>query len=257
MGAPPPGAESRVLDRADTAALGAALSAFRCEAVVDQVAYTAEDAASLHAVLPPSVTRWILVSSAVVYGPGDGLSEADLPHPDSAFATAKLDAERAALAHAGARVLRLGYLYGPGHAPLTPSGRIADLAERLRRGVPVALPCEIDDTPRLQPLFAEDFAAVVLATLEHPAPPTVLNVTGPETLSWAEALTAWAQAAGAPPPHFERLSFAELQGRAPEAHRPFLGALLRPPTLSRACLVETFPTLPFTRFVDGARAVLR
>ncbi|MBU0552789.1 sugar nucleotide-binding protein [Myxococcota bacterium] len=230
--------------------LSARLTAFDPAVIIDHVGYRPEEIAHLLAAKPPRA-RLIYISSAVVYGEGRPrpYTEADPPRPRGPFAQAKHAAEAAALA-GGAISLRLGALYGPGHAPLTPWGRDAGLLERLWAGAP--LPAPLIDRPVIQPLFAGDLGRLIVDLLHRPDAPSILNVVGPEALSWRGLFEAWAAEIGAPAPQIIPAAPQALE--VPAHVRPFLSALLDPPQLSGALLARTFGA-PTTPFAAGLKAV--
>ena len=243
---PPPGIEWAPLDRHDTEALRCALGAFEPETLVDQIVYTAAESEALGQALPQSVRRVIVASSAIVYGADRrGLPyDEDAPlTPDDPFAQTKAAADVAARTLPSATVLRLGMLYGPGQAPLTPLGREPRLRERLLAGEPLPVPA--DDPPRLQPLFAPDYGELIRRLLETEKSPPALNVTGDETFSWGALLSAWATAWGTPSPRLEPIGHEALAARAPPYLRRFLPSLLAPTRVStarlRACVPEWRP----------------
>ncbi len=247
----PAGADHAVVDRHDAAALAAALDDFGPEFVVDQIAFTPADAKGLLAALPHGVRRVVTVSSAIVYegDPAVRGGQVEAPHVENdplagpaapPFAHDKAGADLAARRDPRGVVLRLGLLFGPGHAPLTPLGRAPDLRERLRAGTPLPLPA--DDAARLQPVFAADFADLVARLLAYPgALPSALNVTGGEQLDWRTWLSAWATAWGTPAPQIEPCSPAVLAHLAPPWLGRFLPALLAPPQLDTGRVRALFP----------------
>jgi nucleoside-diphosphate-sugar epimerase len=265
----PPGADLVLVDRHELGALATVLDDFGPDFIVDQIAYDAADAESLLERLPPGVRRVITVSSAVVYegDPAARAGRADAPHHEDdplvgqgapAFARAKADADRAAGRDPRSTVLRLGLLFGPGQAPLTPLGRAPDLRARLVARE--ALPVPADDPPRLQPLFAPDFAELVVRLLSATPDahvPDVLNVTGHDTLDWNAWLSTWAKALDAPAPHVEPCTPAELAHRAPPWLTRFLPALLAPPRLDTSRLQSRFPDWHPTPTVEAVRATVR
>ncbi len=241
----PPDVRPLACDRRDRPRLAAALAAFGADAVVDHVAYTPDDVNDV-----PIAARYLLVSSAVVYGPArDALyREDDPPRPEGPFAAAKRAAEvRAFERHGRVTCLRIGALYGPGHAPLTPFGRDPRLFDNLRRGVPLPVPAEARP---LQPWFAGDHGRLVAALLHDPDPPPVRNAAGTELLGWEALLAAWAAAAGTPPPRIVVRPAAALRADAPPALAPFLDALWQPPQL------DVPPHDAATPFAQGARLTL-
>jgi nucleoside-diphosphate-sugar epimerase len=124
--------------------------------------------------------RFVLASSGSVYGGSPSPLREDQPRrPRDAYARSKSEAE-SLLEHAPAGlevcVLRLFAPYGPGQ-----KGRlIADLVARVSSGRPVTLRGE--GHPKLNPIFVDDVAEIVVHALESPVPP-ILNVAGDEVLS--------------------------------------------------------------------------
>jgi len=250
-----------ICDRHDEEELKKILSDFQPNVVVDHVAYSPQDVESLLSSLPPSVHRYIFISSAMIYGSGGGslYTESDTPHPEGMFAISKLGAETKARQWAtqGRETisLRLGWLYGPGHAPLTPLGRDPSLLKRLAQRETILLPLE--DHPAIQPWFAEDHGSLISNLVCTKNPPEALNVAAEKRYSWRELMEAWAVAANCSSPRFERCSNEELTTRSPQALRPFLQALLNPPCLNVERLQQTaFGSSPQTSIQIGFRRVL-
>lgn len=255
-GRTPGPAPDLVCDRQDADALRAALRRLRPDVVVDQIAGTAEQVrATLDAC--PAPVRYVLVSSAGVYGADrEAPCAEDTPvDPTPGLMAAKWAAEQALEDRPGHTCLRLGALYGPGHAPMTPWGRRPTLAAALAAGEPIVVPA--DDPPALQPLFADDLGRVVAAVLADPEPPECLNVAGRQTLRWADWLAAWARAFGTPPPVLRPLAPDDFAAAAPEQLRPFLAALSRPPRMNLARLRARYRHLGFWSIHDGTRQVVR
>ncbi len=233
-------------DRNQIKELHAVIQAARPDVIIDHVAYAP---AEVEAVLSGFAGRHIFISSALVYGPAraEPYDEQSCVAPDGDFAVQKAAAEAVAQA-AGAVVLRIGGLYGPGQAPLTPAGRDPSLLDRLRRGEPMPVPRV---GGRLQPWFSGDHGRLLAALVEHPDPPPVLNAAGDELLMWPEVLATWARAAGAPAP--ECVPTDDVG--APAYLRPFLEAILRPPQLNTSKCKGIFSALlPWTPFERGTRA---
>jgi nucleoside-diphosphate-sugar epimerase len=250
-----------ICDRRDTDRIQRRLAQFQPQTVIDQVAYSPDDVSSLIEALPGSTCRYLFVSSSVVYGPGGGrpYRESDAPKPTGLFAESKLAAESTALQWAGngrdAISLRLGGLYGPGHAPLTPFGRDPVLPQRLSAQETIPIPA--DDQPLLQPWFAADHGALIRDLVSQPVLPTLLNVAGDERFSWQTFMTTWSLTCGVPAPRFEYCSDEEIKTRAPAALQPFLDALLRPPVMDLDRLQRLMlGNLPATPLMDGCKQVL-
>ncbi len=238
-------------DRNDIPGLRRVLAWFAPEVLVDHVAYRPEEVQATLGALPPSTRRYVFISSAVVYGPGRAAPYRvdETPRPAGPFATAKYAAEKKALAWDRGEVtrVRLGGLYGPGHAPFTPWGRAGDLVAKLHRGE--ILPIPSGETGRLQPWFSTDHGAAIAGLCA--GGPRLMNLAGREQLTWPRALSLWAEAAGTPPPQFESLPPVEFSARADPSLAPFLAALLNPPVL------EVAEDLPFTPAREGFGQVMR
>jgi nucleoside-diphosphate-sugar epimerase len=239
-----------VCDRHDQPAFTQALHAFAPDAIVDQVAYSGADVAATLAALAPG-TRYILVSSAIIYGPGGRAPyhESEAPQPAPGLPAAKYDAERALAEWPTHTCLRIGAIYGPGHAPMTPFGRDPTALTRLRDQAPLIIPEPDGDV--LQPWYSGDHARLVLALLNDPTPPARLNAAGPETVSWGTWLSAWATAVDAPPPNLTALGPAALTEAAPAWMRPFIGALLHPTQLDLTLLRSRYPGIATTGVAEG------
>jgi nucleoside-diphosphate-sugar epimerase len=128
-------------------------------------------------------TRFVYASSASIYGFGDEPFAEDAPLAGSDFyAATKIAAERLVGAYDGlltTAILRLVVPYGPGQA-----GRmIPAVANRVASGEPVTL--NDGGRPRMNPLYVDDLAQVVLGVLELDRS-VVLNVAGDEAVSIKE-----------------------------------------------------------------------
>ncbi|RDH87626.1 MAG: hypothetical protein DIZ78_03415 [endosymbiont of Escarpia spicata] len=249
-----------ISDRHNTGHLRQKLAEFQPQAVVDQIAYTEDDVTSLIEALPTSTRRYLFVSSAVVYGPGRDRAyrESDSPEPNGFFAEAKLAAENAALKWAGSGresiSLRLGGLYGPGHAPLTPFGRDPALPQHLN--AQESFPIPTDDQSLLQPWFAADHGALIRDLISQPNLPALLNVAGDERFNWQTFMTTWSRSCGAPAPHFAYCSKEEIKARAPATLQPYLDALLHPPVMDLDRLHRlALGNQPATPLIDGSKQV--
>ena len=227
-------------DRHDPAALARTFDAARPDAVVDQIAFTADDVDAIASLRP---ARHLVCSSAAVLGSGLDLDEDAPPAlPTTGYLAGKLAVEARARAH-GAIVLRPAYLYGPGHAPMTVRGRDALLLARLHAETPLELPD--DDTLPLQPTFAGDHAAAVAALLAMPAPPPIVHVGGPPT-TWRGWLAALADAAGT------RLRTRAVALDELSAHSAWFRDYLRHPLTIRSRHLA----LALTPLAEGARALV-
>ncbi|MCR5855675.1 NAD(P)-dependent oxidoreductase [Mesorhizobium sp. J428] len=121
------------------------------------------------------VERAVFLSSRAVYGvqpPGANLTEQMEPHPDTLYGEVKLAAERAlaAMSDDGFRgvSLRVTGVYGPDAAGRP--HKWSDLFDDYLTGWPV-------EPRRATEVHGDDVAAAVLAALDAPEPPPVLNVS--------------------------------------------------------------------------------
>lgn len=235
-------------DRHDHAALAHAFDVARPDAVIDQIAFTADDVDRVADLLDRAgaraPARHLVCSSAAVLGSGLELTEdAPTAPPSTGYLAGKLAVEARARAR-GAIVLRPAYLYGPGHPPLTVRGRDAALLARLRAGDPLELPD--DGALPLQPTFAADHAAAAAAILATPDPAPCYHVGGPPT-TWHGWLVALADAAGVPL-RTRAVALDELS-----AQSPWFRDYLRLPLTIRSARL---PPIPWTPLADGARALV-
>ena len=250
-------APDEVCDRRDADRLARLLADFAPDVLIDHVAYTLEEVEAALAALPDLTARYVLVSSAVVYGPTRErpYAETEALAPNPGVPAAKAAADAAARSRPGGVAIRLGALYGPGHDPFTPWGRDPTLFDRMRRGESILLP---RTDARVQPWYAGDHGQLLLAIVEHPSPPPALNAASEESMTWREVLTAWAAAADAPPPTFESIDVDVFAAGVPAYMRPFVPMLLAPPRLDltrlRAFAPSLFPTMPTARgFAKASR----
>jgi nucleoside-diphosphate-sugar epimerase len=216
-----PGARSLTADRADVAALRAALSDAAPAVLVDMIAYTAEDAERLVQSLPATIERLVVISSGDVYwsyGAFLGHEPAEPPsrpldesaplramrYPYRATASGpedmryryeKIDVEEIARGRAGVpvTVLRLPMVYGPND----PQGRIAGSLARLRAGGGTVRVNAAECGWRCTRGYVDDVAAgIALAALDRRAAGATYNLGEPDALPEREWLQTVAEAAG-------------------------------------------------------------
>ncbi len=194
--------------------------------VVDMVAFTPEDAASVVRAFRGRVRQVLFCSTGNVYR----LPAARYPIAEDAplgsngpYGRQKAAAE-AVLQEADRRgdfdvtVLRLAHAYGEGRAMLHPLGSETGFVDRLRRGKPVVVhgdgtglwaACHVDDTAR----------AFVGAAGNAVASGCTYNVAGEAWLTWDGYIERFAEAAGAPPPRIVHIPTDVLVRVAPAVGR--------------------------------------
>jgi UDP-glucose 4-epimerase len=125
-------------------------------------------------------TTFTYASSGAVYASGpDPVRETDVAQPGNFYAASKRAGELAVEQYRSlfnAQVLRFFFIYGPGQRNMFIPGVLA----RIGDGQEVTLAGA--DGIRVNPVFVDDAAAAVAATLEL-ADSTTLNVAGPDVVS--------------------------------------------------------------------------
>jgi len=196
----PPGVRGIIADRNDPAAVSAALSTERFNAVFDNVydwerGTTADQvAATARACSTDTLERYVFMSSVAAYGDGidhdedDGLAPAD--HPES-YVRNKASSERALFAMAGLPVvtLRPPFIYGPGNAFY----REAFFWDRIRDRRRIIVP---DDGSRLmQFVYVKDIVWCCMRILESPTSAgKAFNIADAAPVTQLEAVHAMARA---------------------------------------------------------------
>ncbi|MDO9372477.1 MAG: SDR family oxidoreductase [Gammaproteobacteria bacterium] len=145
----------------------------------------------------------VYISTSGVYGDCKGawVTEDTPPHPQTARAQARLDAETRLLAWSRDHsvpvvILRVGGIYGPGRQPV----------ERIRRGEPVL---RREAAPFTNRIHADDLARVCLAAAGRGGAGRIYNVCDDEHSTMTDYFNAVADALGrARPP---QISLAEAQ----------------------------------------------
>ena len=191
-------------DRNDAGQLRAALQGRHFDAVYDS-AYdwergtTANHVEATVRALPASISRYIFISSVAAYGDGLNHHEGDALAPDDHpdwFVRNKATSERLLFRmhqRHGLPVvtIRPPYIYGPGN----PIYREAFFWDRLRDKRPLILPG--DGRRLMQFAYVKDLVWACLRVLEEPvAVGHAFNIANPRPVTQAEALEAFAEAAG-------------------------------------------------------------
>ena len=125
------------------------------------------------------VSRFILASSASVYGFGDRtFGEDDPPRARDFYSATKLASERFVAAYSeqlGATIFRFVAPYGPGQRDRL----IPTLVERVREARPITL--NDGGRPRTNPIYVDDVVHAIFAALESPR--GLVNVAGDEAVT--------------------------------------------------------------------------
>lgn len=192
-------------DRNDVEAVRRALCEHRFEVVFDNVydwergTTAAHVEAAARAALHPELHRYVFMSSVAAYGDGlnhhegDALAQDDHPDP---YVRNKATSERALFRlhqRNGLPVttLRPPFVYGPGN----PFYREAFFWDRLRDNRPIILPG--DGRRLMQFAYIRDLVWACLRVLEVPAAVGhAFNIANPRAVTQAEAIAAFAEAAG-------------------------------------------------------------
>ncbi len=158
----------------------------------------------LGAIAPQQLPRKIVyISTSGVYGDHQGgwVNEDTPPHPQTARAKARLDAETTLLGWGQINkvpvvILRVGGIYGPGRLPL----------ERIKQAQPMVQRAEAPYTNRIH---ADDLARVCVAAAERGADRAIYNVCDGEHNTMTDYFNAVADHVGLPRP--PEISLAEAQ----------------------------------------------
>jgi 2'-hydroxyisoflavone reductase len=169
-------------DREDPAILDAALAS-EPDAILDMSLYNLGAARAVVAALDGRPLRYVAVSTAAIYAqdaPTPWVEWSSIgPAPgwgDYGVGKAESDAALLAAELPNALLVRPPYVIGQGD----PDGRCALVFDRLRAGLPVALPG--DGSALIETIDVEDMAPILIDLLAGEAT-GVLNVGGPEILS--------------------------------------------------------------------------
>jgi nucleoside-diphosphate-sugar epimerase len=214
------GAEAVIADARDAAAVKAAVGRVRPDAVINELTslprhYTPADMQAaaerdravrvegnvnlLAALRDAGVRRYLLQSTGFWYAPGPGLADESVPFISrgapgiEAGVRTYLELEARASATPGIDfvALRYGFFYGPG----TWYTRDGDMGEQVRQQ---QVPIVGEGQGVYSFVHIDDAAAATAAALE--CPPGAYNIVDGTPSPQHEWLTAFARAAGAPPP---------------------------------------------------------
>ena len=203
---PPAGAEVVTVDAHDPAALRAALAGRHFDAVVQWIAYTADDIRADVETFRDLTDQYVFVSSASAYEKPPSrpvVTEAGTPlsNPFWQYSRDKIAAEEA-LREAGAAgfpytIVRPSLTYGPSQIPVCVGSwnRPWTIVDRMRRGAPILIP---GDGTSLEVLTNHrDLAVGLIGLLGNPAAiGEAFHITSDEALTWNRIYADVAAAAG-------------------------------------------------------------
>ena len=213
-------AEPVVADALDAAAVSAAVARIRPDAVINELTslprrYTPADMAAaaerdrrvrvegninlLAALRDVGVRRYLLQSAGFFYAPGEGRADESTPFTSDASpgvdAAARVYTELESRASAAPELafvaLRYGFFYGPG----TWFAREGDIGDQVRRQ---EVPIIGEGQGVYSFVHVDDAAEATVAALE--GPPGAYNIVDGDPSPQHAWLTAFARAAGGPPP---------------------------------------------------------
>ncbi len=193
--------------------------------------------------------RLIYVSTSGVYGDCGGarIGETRAPHPQTARARRRLDAERRIRAWAArnqvrASILRVPGIYAAGRVPL----------ERLRAGTPAIVATEDSYTNHIH---ADDLARVIVAALRRGRPNRAYHACDDSEMKMGEYFDTVADAFGLPRP--PRLPRAQVQAMVSPALWSFMNESRRLDNtrMKRELKVRlAYPTVPHGLGAAGLKA---
>ena len=203
---PPAGAEVVTVDAHDPAALRAALAGRHFDAVVQWIAYTADDIRADVETFRDLTDQYVFVSSASAYEKPPSrpvVTEAGTPldNPFWEYSRDKIAAEEV-LRGAGAvgfpyTIVRPSLTYGPSQIPVCVGSwnRPWTIVDRMRRGAPILIP---GDGTSLEVLTNHrDLAVGLIGLLGNPAAiGEAFHITSDEALTWNRIYADVAAAAG-------------------------------------------------------------
>lgn len=191
--------------------------------------------------------RLIYISTSGIYGDCQGalIDETRAPHPDTARAVRRLDAERQLRAFGRRSGVTVGILRAPG---IYASDRLP--IERLHKGTPALQPADDVFTNHIH---ADDLAAACAAALQHARPNRAYNVSDDSELQMGEYFDCVADTFGLPRP--PRLTRAEAERVLPPLQLSFMRESRR---LSNRRLKEELRLrLAYPRVEDGIAAAFK
>ena len=245
-------------------ALARVLNEQRWDAVVDFIAFKAEDIAQRRTLFEGRTDQYLFISSASVYQkpPGDYLITESTPlvNPFWQYSRDKIACEEALLAvHRESAfpitIVRPSYTYDKTLVPLAVNawGKTFTAVDRMRRGLPVIVPG--DGLTLWTMTHSTDFARGLVGLLGHRAAlGHAFHITSDEVLSWDQIYRATAAAAGVSEPQLVHLASEFIAAGVPEAAGSLLGDKANCAVFDNSKIKRFVPEYTaHTRFQDGIR----
>ena len=187
----PTGVKRVVVDRKNRGQLAQALREHQPDAVIDMIAFVAEDVEEVVSALP-SLRHYVFCGSTAIYGViGKSTpSETSPIEPDSAYGHGKVACEQLMLSNQrenGFRFtsLRLAHPHGPGDHLLYLTSRESLFLDRMRHGRPVIIPGTGES--RMHSIYVRDAARAFLHVLDREeCMGKIYNLSGDQILTLNE-----------------------------------------------------------------------
>jgi nucleoside-diphosphate-sugar epimerase len=253
-----PGAETIVADITDAAAVEAATSGRKWDAVVDFIAFTPADVASRLAHFRGKTGQYVLISSASAYQKplSDYLITESTPlsNPVWDYSRNKIACEELLLkAHRDEgypiTIIRPSLTYGDTIVPIAVNSWLKGftVVDRMRRGLPVIVPG--DGLTLWTITHNSDFAKGLVGLLGHAgAIGHAFHITSDEALTWNQIYVQTAEAAGVPSPRLVHIASDYLVACVPAMTGSLLGDKSH---------TAVFDNAKVKRFVPGFAATTR
>ncbi|HEY3255992.1 MAG TPA: NAD-dependent epimerase/dehydratase family protein, partial [Polyangiaceae bacterium] len=245
-------------------ALGQLLREQRFDAVVDFIAFKADEIAQRHALFAERTDQYLFISSASVYQkPASAYlitESTPLINPYWDYARDKIGCEEALLrayreSAFPITIVRPSYTYDRTLVPLAVNawGKTFTAVDRMRRGLPVIVPG--DGLTLWTMTHSSDFARGLVGLLgQRAAIGHAFHITSDEVLTWNEIYRAVAEAAGVAAPKLVHLASEFIAAGVPEAAGSLLGDKANCAVFDNTKIKRFVPEfLASTRFSDGIR----
>jgi nucleoside-diphosphate-sugar epimerase len=236
----------------------------RWDAVVDFIAFKAEEIAQRHALFQDRTEQYVFISSASTYQKPAShyliTESTPLVNPYWEYARDKIACEDALLrayreSAFPITIVRPSYTYDRTLVPLAVNawGKTFTAVDRMRRGLPVIVPG--DGLTLWTMTHSTDFARGLLGLLgQRAALGHAFHITSDEVLTWNQIYQAVADAAGVAEPKLVHLATDFIAAGVPEAAGSLLGDKANCAVFDNSKIKRFVPEyLASTRFLDGMR----